>query len=93
MKTVYCHLMGPYKRDGQYPEIKESIAIESLIAYIGEFVQIGEKEYKIQTVQNILTRDDGQVRVYIMWEAMDYDLYMNDSMKSQMQPKSNLVTL
>ena len=42
MKTVYCHLMGPYKRDGQYPEIKESIAIDSLIAYIGEFVQIGQ---------------------------------------------------
>jgi hypothetical protein len=92
MKAV-CHLMSPYKRDGQYPEVKETIVIQSLIAHIGEYVQVGEKEYNIQTVQNVLTKEDGQVRVYVMWEADDYRLYIEDARRMQMQQKSNLVTL
>jgi len=78
MKAV-CHLMGPYKRDGQYPNVESSITISSLVANIGEYVQIGEKDYCIQTVQNVLTKEDGQVRVYLVWENNDYELYINDN--------------
>ena len=92
MKVV-CHLMGQYKRDSVYPEIKSSIVIESLMANIGEFVTIGEKDYRIQTVQNVITKEEGQVRVYVLWEANDYDLYIDDCHKSQMQQKSKIVKI
>lgn len=77
MKAV-CHMMGKYNRDGQYPNVASSITIESLVANIGEYVQIGEKDYCIQTVQNVITKEDGQVRVYLMWENNDYELYIDD---------------
>jgi hypothetical protein len=93
MKAV-CHLMSTYKRDGQYPEIKDSIATQDLIANIGEFVQLGEKEYKIATIQNVLTKEDGWVRVYVLWEAMDYDMYLADCHEMQKQAnKSNIITM
>ena len=92
MKAV-CHMMGTYNRDGQHPDVSKTQIVESLIANIGEYVQVGETDYYIQTVQNVFTKEDGQVRVYLMWENNDYELYIDDSRKMQMHQKSKIVTM
>jgi len=84
-------LIGQYKRDGQHPEVAETKIVESLVANIGEYVQIGEKDYCIQTIQNVFTKEDGQVRVYLMWENNDYELYIGDNQKLYQQRQQSKI--
>jgi hypothetical protein len=81
MKAV-CHLMKKYNRDGIYPDVEKTETIHNCFANINEYIQINDIDYFIQTIQNVFTSEDGQIRVYICWQYNDYNLYIADCQKT-----------